>query len=220
MAALRPLRHGARHGTASVLTALALAGGTLAGCGTETTTTAQGTAEPAHNEADVAFAAEMVPHHRQGLRLVAMAAERGSTPELAELTELTDRVAAEQGGQIDRMQDWLTAWDEETSYGPGPMLDDGTMMRRSTAGTMRGLMRARMGPWALGDGDLDRLAEGWTADFEHHWLRLMITHHQGAISMARHEIAEGAYPPAVALAEDIVTTQQAEVEQMQELLRE
>lgn len=200
-----------------MLATLALAGLALSGCDTETVTTAPDVTEPAHNEADVAFAAEMVPHHQQGRRILALTAGRDVTPAFAELTA---RIAAEQGGEVDRMQGWLRSWDEEASYGPGRATDDTTMTRRSTAGTMRGMMRTRMGPWVLADSDLDRLAGSWPADFEHHWLRLMITHHQGAISMARHEIDQGAYPPAVALAEDIVTTQQAEVEQMRDMLHD
>ncbi|WP_083768223.1 MULTISPECIES: DUF305 domain-containing protein [unclassified Nocardioides] len=208
------LRHRALRGAATVL---ALVGLALTGCGSEAGTTARDAADPAHKEADVAFAAEMVPHHQQGLRMVAMTAGRDLTPGFA---ELTDRIAAQQRAEIGRMDGWLTAWDQEASYGPGHPMDGGTMMRRSTAGTMRGLMRTRMGPWALGADDLGRVADSWPADFEQHWLQTMITHHQGAISMARHEISQGEYPPAIALAEDIVTTQQAEVERMQELLQE
>ena len=211
------LRHRALRGAATVLVALALAGLTLAGCGTGTAPAARDAPAPGHHHADVALAAEMVPHHQQGLRLVSMATGRVVTPALA---DLIDRIAAEQGAEVDRMRGWRTAWDEEASSGPGHMMDRGTMMQRSRSGALRGLMRTRMGPWALGDSDLDRLAQSWPPDFEQHWLQLMITHHQGAISMARHEITQGDYPPAIALAEDVVTTQQAEVEQMRELLRD
>jgi uncharacterized protein (DUF305 family) len=200
----------------TVLAALALAGVTLAGCGSETGPAARDAAPSGQNEADVAFAAEMVPHHEQGLHLATMASWHDGTPAF---TELTDRIAEEQQADIDQMGAWLTAWEEQAAYGPGPTMGHGTMMQRSTAGTMRGLVRTRMGPWALDDTDLDRLAGSWPPDFESHWLRMMITHHQGAISMARHEIAQGEYPPAIALAEDIVTTQQAEIEQMRAMLR-
>jgi uncharacterized protein (DUF305 family) len=43
----------------------------------------------------------------------------------------------------------------------------------------------------------------------------MIQHHQGAIAMAQDEIKSGQYPPAVALAHSIVTSQQQEITTMQ-----
>lgn len=201
----------------TALSGLALTGAVLAGCGPTATPTAREAAEPGHNGADVAFTAEMVPHHEQGLHLVAVAASRGATPAFA---ELTGRMAAEQSADIDQLDAWLDGWDAPASPGPDQLLDHRVMAQRSTTGTMRGLMRIRMGPWALSADDVDRLGETRRRDFEDRWLRTMITHHQGAISMARQEIAQGAYPPAIALAEEIVTTQQAEVEQMEALLRD
>ena len=201
----------------TALAGLALTGAVLAGCGSTATPTAREATEPGHNGADVAFAAEMAPHHEQGLHLVAMAAGRDVT---AAFVELTGRIAAEQSADIDQLDAWLDGWDATASPGPDHLPDDGLMAQRSTTGTMRGLMRTRMGPWALSADDVDRLGASQARDFEDRWLRTMITHHQGAISMARQEIAQGAYPPAIALAEEIVTTQQAEVEQMEALLRD
>lgn len=202
----------------AALVVAALAGTALAGCGTTAapTPTAHET-ESAHNHADAAFAAEMVPHHEQGLYLVELAGRRDVS---AELVELTGRMAAEQAADVGQLETWLTAWDEEPPYGPRPMADEDTMTTRSKTSAMRGLMRSRMGPWALGTDEVDDLGECRSARFEDRWLRMMITHHQGAISMARHEMAAGEYPPAVALAEHIVTTQQAEVEEMRDLLRD
>ena len=47
------------------------------------------------------------------------------------------------------------------------------------------------------------------------WLEMMIEHHEGAIEMAQTEIEHGKYPDAVKMAEDIESSQAAEVEQMQ-----
>ncbi len=46
----------------------------------------------------------------------------------------------------------------------------------------------------------------------------MIVHHEGAIVMARTEIARGENLDAVTLAEKIVRDQQSEIEEMHELL--
>ena len=47
---------------------------------------------------------------------------------------------------------------------------------------------------------------------------MMTAHHQGAIAMAQIELAEGQYPPAKQLARSIVDSQQAEIDQMKQLL--
>jgi uncharacterized protein (DUF305 family) len=46
----------------------------------------------------------------------------------------------------------------------------------------------------------------------------MIGHHQGAIEMAKAEIANGDNVDGKTLAENIVTTQEAEIGQMKEML--
>ena len=210
------LRTTRRAATASAGLAL-LAGVVFGGCGTEVAPMSARVAEPGHNHADVAFASEMVPHHEQGVRLVNLV-DRHAVG--ARLADLTARIAAEQGAEIDEMESWLTDWDEEPAPERDHLMDDETLMKSSMTGAMRGMMRTRMGPWALGTDDLDTLADCPATRFEERWLRMMITHHQGAISMARHEITHGEYPPAIALAEDVITTQQAEIEEMRLLLHD
>jgi len=210
----QPARRRALTATLTVA-GLALAGLALTGCETAVTPTMSVSAEPAHNEHDVAFAAETVPHHEQGLHLVALTADRDVTAAFAVLTE---RIEAGQSADLEQLTGWLNRWDEPTPTAE-PM-DESLLRVRSATGALRGLMRTRMGPWALSAEDLQEVRTSGGADFEDRWLRTMITHHQGAISMARHEIAQGEYPPALALAEQIVTTQQAEVEEMRALLRE
>ena len=46
----------------------------------------------------------------------------------------------------------------------------------------------------------------------------MIAHHQGAIAMAQDEIKSGPYPPAIAMSQSIVTSQQKEIDEMQAIL--
>jgi len=48
----------------------------------------------------------------------------------------------------------------------------------------------------------------------------MIGHHQGAIEMAKAEIANGANVDAVGMAKSIVSTQQAEIGQMKRYIAE
>ena len=56
------------------------------------------------------------------------------------------------------------------------------------------------------------------AEFDALWLKSMIGHHQGAIEMARAELANGQNVDAKSLAQKIIDAQQAEIEQMKTML--
>ena len=55
-------------------------------------------------------------------------------------------------------------------------------------------------------------------DFQDMWLEMMMEHHEGAIEMAETVRDEGTFADAIAMAESIVTSQQAEIDQIEELL--
>jgi len=61
------------------------------------------------NEADVAFASDMIPHHAQALVMVDLTLGRDLEPEVAELTE---QIRAEQTPEIEQMADLLEEWGE------------------------------------------------------------------------------------------------------------
>ena len=50
------------------------------------------------------------------------------------------------------------------------------------------------------------------------FLTQMIKHHQGAITMAQNEIKNGELPDAVALAKSIASSQQKEIDTMNQIL--
>ena len=55
-------------------------------------------------------------------------------------------------------------------------------------------------------------------EFDTLWLESMIGHHQGAIEMAKAEIANGENVDAKRMAQTIIDTQQAEIGQMKQML--
>jgi uncharacterized protein (DUF305 family) len=65
---------------------------------------------------------------------------------------------------------------------------------------------------------MQQLMDASDADFEDMWLEMMQEHHEGAIEMAKDEQQDGEFPDAVELADSIVTSQQAEIEQIEQLL--
>jgi len=56
------------------------------------------------------------------------------------------------------------------------------------------------------------------AEFDRLWLQSMIGHHEGAIEMAKPEVADGQNVDAKNMAQNIIDTQQAEIGQMKQML--
>ncbi|WP_300642681.1 DUF305 domain-containing protein [Nocardioides sp.] len=197
--------------------ALALALGSpllLTACGgdDDTGTAADIPADAEFNQADVDFASQMIPHHAQALVMVDMADGRDVSPETADLME---RIEAAQAPEIEQMTAWLEEWDQ-----PVPDLGD---MGGTGSDDMSGMdhgdmddMDGMSGMMSAEDmADLEA-AEG--SAFEQMWLSMMIEHHEGAVEMAEVEVAEGEYDEAVALAEEIIEAQEAEIAEMEALL--
>ena len=153
-----------------------------------------------HTSADVAFAQAMIPHHEQALQMVAMTEGRDLSPDFAHLTE---HVHDAQQPEIETMSGWLEEWGEDV---PGLHAHHhGMEGMKGMAGMMT-------------EDDLAALDAAGRSGFERMWLQMMIEHHEGAVEMARTEIAEGEYGPAVDLAESIVESQTHEIDEMRAML--
>lgn len=206
----------------AALAAAALAAAALSSCSTATqpevqsatsaTTTAAQAAE--HNSADVMFAHMMIPHHEQALELAALVPDRSTN---AELQTLAKTIAAEQQPEIDAMNALLTQWDAMPGMQGMPgMPGMADMPGHGGMGGMGGMGMAGM----VDAATMTKLTTLSGQPFDVLWLQSMIAHHQGAIEMAQTEIADGINPDMVNLARNIVTAQQAEIDQMQRMLAE
>jgi uncharacterized protein (DUF305 family) len=153
-----------------------------------------------HGDADVSFAQEMVPHHEQAKRMVDMTEGRTLSPDFEDLTQ---HIEDAQEPEIATMTGWLEDWGEDVPTGFG----QSGMMSGSTG--MAGMMS---------DDDLDELDGADRSTFESMWLRMMIAHHEGAVEMAKAEIATGTYRPALDLATSIVESQTREIAEMRQML--
>lgn len=67
---------------------------------------------------------------------------------------------------------------------------------------------------SMADMDRDMAAAPMTGDADHDFASMMIPHHQGAIDMARGELQYGKDPVMKRLAQEIIVTQQSEIEAM------
>jgi uncharacterized protein (DUF305 family) len=75
-------------------------------------------------------------------------------------------------------------------------------------------------PGMVDDVAMTKLASLKGVEFDRLFLQSMIGHHEGAISMANTEIADGVNADAKTLAKQIVTAQQAEIGHMKQMLGE
>jgi len=148
------------------------------------------------NEADVTFATEMIPHHRQAVEMAKLAETRAKS---AEVKELAMKIMSAQDPEIQTMSGWLTTWGK-------PVPDD--MAGMDMSGSMPGMMSS---------ADMDKLTKASGAEFDQMFLTMMISHHQGAIEMAKTEEASGMNADAEALAAQIEQAQAREITTMQGL---
>lgn len=184
---------------AALVVAAALA---TAGCGTAGTAVeptrppAQPSAPAAQvNQADIDFARGMIPHHEQAVRMADMVPSRTDN---AALRALAGRIRDAQQPEIDRMTGWLRDW----NAGPPP--------QRHQQHDMGGMMSAE---------DMSALKKARGDAFDEMWLRMMIEHHRGAVSMARTELDEGRDEAAGKLARSIIDSQRAEIAEMTSMLK-
>ena len=194
----------------------------------------------AHTQADMMFARIMIPHHQQAVQMSDMIlAKQGIDPRVIDLTK---QIKAAQGPEIDQMQGWLTQWGmpgmPAMSGMPGMTgmpgnapSDHGGMHGSDTAtaspttppsgSMMPGMpgmddmpgMQGMMSP-----ADMQALQNAQGVEASKLFLTQMIKHHQGAITMAQNEIKNGQFPDAVALAKSIATSQQKEIDTMNQIL--
>jgi uncharacterized protein (DUF305 family) len=68
------------------------------------------------------------------------------------------------------------------------------------------------------DADMAKLKAAHGTAFDKLYLQLMIVHHQAAVDMSKDEIVKGKNPQALSLAADIISSQTAQITQMQNML--
>jgi uncharacterized protein (DUF305 family) len=180
----------------------ALAAALLTSCSTATkedhsaheSTVATAEASAPHDAVDAMFGQMMIPHHQQAVELAGLVPERSTNPAVVTLAAT---VSGQQQPEIDTMKALLAKW------GVNP--DDASHDSGHAGMTMEGM---------VDDATLVKLEALRGAEFDQLWLTSMISHHRGAIGMAKTEIADGKNPEMIALARNIVTAQQAEIDQM------
>ncbi|WP_433290601.1 DUF305 domain-containing protein [Pseudonocardia sp. CA-142604] len=200
---------------AGTIAALALSL-TLAACGGNTPTTppspagaASTAAQPSQqfNDNDVHFTQMMIPHHRQAIAMAEMATGRAQNPDVKALAQ---QIKNEQDPEIQTMTGFLKAWGAQVVQDDAMGGMDHGNMSNGDMTDMAGMMSPE---------EMTQLSSAGGAEFDRMFLQMMIAHHRGAVTDAQQELSEGMNEQAKALASNIVTTQTAEINRMQQLLQ-
>lgn len=158
-----------------------------------------------HNPADVAFATNMLLHHAQAVEMADLALSRDTN---AQVKALAQQIKGAQAPEIASMSGWLVGWGE-----PVPTLDS----HASGSGhDMAGMGTSMNG--MMSDAEMSALDAASGTEFAKQWLTGMVTHHAGAVTMAKTELASGQNSEAKTLASSIAASQSTEIASMSKLL--
>ena len=157
------------------------------------------------NGSDVSFAQGMIPHHQQAVEMAEVTL--GSKAQAgAKVVDLATRIKAAQDPEIEQMTGWLVKW--------GAAMEPATSDAHMNEGTgMSG------GDGMMSADEMATMAAASGADFDRMFLEMMTRHHEGAIAMAKQELASGSNSDALGLARKIIAAQQTEIDEMKAILR-
>ena len=158
-----------------------------------------------YSAADVQFMSGMIYHHAQAILIAGWARSHGAGPSVQ---TLCDRIVASQKDEIALLSRWLATRHEavpnpESGHAMMPEMDSTHMM-----------------PGMLSTEQLAQLDRAKGPDFDATFLRFMIQHHQGAITMVNQLFAAGGGEenPVYKMATGVFADQTTEIERMQRML--
>ncbi|MFF0447391.1 DUF305 domain-containing protein [Streptomyces sp. NPDC004609] len=147
------------------------------------------------NDADFAYAQMMIKHHGQALTMTDLAADRAASTQVKRIAE---RISAAQRPEIAAMEGWLA------NNGAG----------KAKGGHDHGSMAM---PGMATDAQLKQLRAAKGKAFDELFLKLMITHHQGAVTMATDALSDGNNILIQEMANDVISQQTSEIGRMRKM---
>ena len=161
-----------------------------------------------YTAADVHFISGMIGHHAQAIVMAKWAPTHGASKSVLVLCE---RIINAQTDEIALMDRWL-----EVRHQPVPEAKAGPMKMMMNGVEMEMLM-----PGMLSDSQMKALDASHGTDFDRNFLRFMIQHHQGAMTMVNALFASaggGQDDVTYKFASDVYADQGTEIDRMQKML--
>ncbi len=160
---------------------------------------------------DVEFMQGMIHHHGQAVEMATLVQGRTNTQSIVDLSA---RINASQADEIKFMQGWLSERGE-TAPSPTPTTADAHAGHagHGAGHTMPGMATA---------AQMAELKAASGAEFDQKFLKLMIAHHEGAVTMVNDLLARSgsAYDPMLfRFTNDVSNEQKAEIGRMAALMR-
>lgn len=155
---------------------------------------------PADANYDLRFIDAMIPHHQGAILMAKEAQQKSQHPEIK---KLADDIIKAQNKEIEQMKQWRKAWYPKA--GDQPMAyhaQMGHMMEMSSEQRQSMMMKTD-----LGKAD---------TEFDLRFINAMIPHHEGALTMAKDAQSKSKRPKINQLTQDILTSQQQEINQMKQ----
>jgi uncharacterized protein (DUF305 family) len=161
---------------------------------------------PAYTRADVHFMSGMIPHHAQAVLIAGWAPSHGANPSVRALCE---RIVVGQRDEIGLMQRWLRERHEQVPDGD------------ASHAMMPGMAATTLMPGMLTAEQLAQLDASRGPEFDRLFLKFMIQHHQGAITMVDQLFGSqgaGQDDRVFKFASDVYADQTTEIDRMTSML--
>ena len=167
---------------------------------------------------DVQFMKDMIVHHHQAVQMAALVKDRTNRQPIVDVAK---RIDASQADEMKFMRKWLS---DRGQTAPDPAAGHAMHMQHAMpamtpASAMRGDTAAAMG--MATPEQMAALSAAKGPQFDRQFLERMITHHQGAVTMAEALLKRpgAAYDPVLfEFVNDVINDQKAEIKRMNVLL--
>ncbi|OKH36171.1 DUF305 domain-containing protein [[Phormidium ambiguum] IAM M-71] len=155
---------------------------------------------PADANYDLRFINAMTLHHQGAVEMAKEAQQKSTRPQIK---TLANDIIKAQNKEISQLKQWRQAW-----Y---PNAGDKPMAHNAQTGQMMEMSSDQMKEMMM-SGDLGAA----NTEFDLRFINAMIPHHQGAITMAQDALSKSKRPEIKQLAQEIITSQQKEIDQMKQ----
>ncbi|MBD2342164.1 DUF305 domain-containing protein [Calothrix sp. FACHB-156] len=156
-------------------------------------------------EIDKHFIEMMIPHHQQAVEMADLALQKAKNPEIKKLAAA---IKTDQTQEIEQMKAWYKQW-----YGVEVPANSTNMGMHHAQG--QGMSRMPMHSPMMGMHiSIDSLKNA--SDFDKEFVRQMIPHHESAVMMAQMVGDRANHTQIRDLAQAIIKSQTAEIQQMQQ----